>query len=90
MPTEAAVFAVGVVSLQGSKGSPDDPKGILYLTDQRLIFEQKQEIATKKFLFITTEKQKVQKLVFEVPALTYLAPRPDACRSSSPGSGTTI
>ncbi len=67
MPTEAAAFAVEVVSLQAAKESSDDPKGILYLTDQRLIFEQKQEIATKKFLFIATEKQKVQKLVFEVP-----------------------
>jgi len=41
--------------------------GVLYLTDQRLIFEQKEEIATKKMLFITTAKQKVQELKWAFP-----------------------
>jgi hypothetical protein len=41
--------------------------GVLLLTDMRLIFEQKEEVATKKVLFITTEKQKVQQLAWEVP-----------------------
>jgi hypothetical protein len=45
----------------------EGPEGVLYLTDERLIFEQKENIATKKVLFITTEKEKVQDLVFEVP-----------------------
>lgn len=40
-----------------------DPDGILYLTDQRIIFEQNEEKATKKFLFITTSSEKVQKLL---------------------------
>lgn len=40
-----------------------DPDGILYLTDQRLIFEQKEKKATKKFLFITTASEEVQKLL---------------------------
>lgn len=35
--------------------------GILYLTDQRLIFERKEEAAAKKVLFITTARQKSQK-----------------------------
>jgi predicted nucleic acid-binding Zn-ribbon protein len=43
----------------------EGPKGILHLTDERLIFEQKEEVATKKFLFITTEKELVQKPIFE-------------------------
>jgi len=43
------------------------PEGVLYLTDERLIFEQKEEIATRKVLFITTEKETVQQLIFEVP-----------------------
>jgi len=60
-------MAVEAVWIQSGKESGEDPKGVLYLTDQRLIFEQKQEIATKKFLFIATEKQKVQKLQFEFP-----------------------
>jgi hypothetical protein len=42
---------------------------VLYLTDQRLIFEQKEEVATKKFLFIATDKQTVQKLMLEVPVV---------------------
>ena len=45
----------------------EGPEGVLVLTDERLIFEQKEDIATKKVLFITTEKEKVQNLVFEVP-----------------------
>jgi hypothetical protein len=40
---------------------------VLYLTDQRLIFEQKEEIATKKVLFITTAKHKVQGLKWAIP-----------------------
>ena len=48
-------------------GEDKGPNGILYLTDQRLIFEQKEEIATKKVLFITTEKETVQSLLFEAP-----------------------
>jgi hypothetical protein len=35
------------------------------LTDERVLFEQKEEIATKKVLFIATEKQKVQELKWE-------------------------
>jgi hypothetical protein len=49
------------------QGQKDGPEGVLYLTDERLIFERKEEVATKKVLFITTEKQKVQELLFEVP-----------------------
>lgn len=67
METEGAIMAVEAEWAQNGKENKDDPKGILYLTDQRLVFEQKQEIATKKVLFIATEKQKVQKLLWEVP-----------------------
>ncbi len=45
----------------------EGPEGLLYLTDGRLIFEQKEEIATKKVLFITTQKETVQEFIFEVP-----------------------
>jgi hypothetical protein len=44
-------------------------EGVLILTDQRLLFEQKEEVATKKVLFFTTEKQKVQALAWEVPVV---------------------
>lgn len=45
----------------------EGPEGILYLTDQRFIFEQKEDVATKKFLFVTTEKERVQKVLLEAP-----------------------
>jgi hypothetical protein len=33
------------------------------------LFEQNEEIATKKFLFITTASEKVQKLLFDIPVV---------------------
>jgi hypothetical protein len=38
-----------------------------FLTDARLIFEQRQEIATKKVLFITTKKELIQEKLWESP-----------------------
>jgi hypothetical protein len=67
LPAEGAVMAVKAVYSKDAKMGKEDTEGILYLTDQRLFYEQKQEVATKKFLFITTEKEKVQKLLFESP-----------------------
>ena len=49
-------------------GDKDGVDGVLYLTDQRLIFEQKEEVATRKVLFIATEKQKLQSLQWAIPA----------------------
>ena len=69
LPTEAGIAAVKAVWCKEVKQRDDDPEGVLYLTDQRLIFEQKQEVATKKVLFIATEKQKVQELKWEVPVV---------------------
>ncbi|NPA92636.1 MAG: hypothetical protein GXO56_03040 [Chloroflexi bacterium] len=45
----------------------EGPKGVLFLTDARLIMEQKEKIATKKVLFIATEKKLVQNLQFAAP-----------------------
>lgn len=42
-------------------------KGILFLTDSRLLFEQRQEMVTKKVLFIATEKKLVQELLWQAP-----------------------
>ena len=67
LPTEGVVMAVEAVWTKDGKEDASDPKGILFLTDQRLLFEQKQEVATKKILFITTASEKVHKLLFEVP-----------------------
>lgn len=67
--TEAPVNAVKAVWETTGKEARGDPKGFLYLTDQRLLFEQNEEIATKKILFITTEKEKIHKLLFEFPVV---------------------
>jgi hypothetical protein len=64
---EGLVMAVEASWAADGKPDNNDPRGMLYLTDQRLIFEQNQEIATKKFLFITTESEKIQKELFEIP-----------------------
>ena len=63
---ESAIAGVKATWVQRDKEDKSDPKGVLLLTDQRLLFEQKQEIATRKVLFITTEKQKVQKLLLSL------------------------
>ncbi|MHB0876968.1 MAG: hypothetical protein ACYC5O_13095 [Anaerolineae bacterium] len=64
---ESAIRAVKAVWVKGEKEAKDDPRGVLFLTTQRLVFEQKQDVATKKVLFITTEKQRVQRVQLEVP-----------------------
>ncbi len=40
-------------------------EGILHLTSERLIFERKEQVASKKFLFITTEKQTIHEFIFD-------------------------
>ncbi len=67
VPSEGGINAVAAVWSKQGKQSKDDPEGVLFLSDQRVLFEQNQEIATKKVLFIATEKQKVQKLLLDVP-----------------------
>jgi len=67
MPSESGIMAVKATWLEDDREDKDDAKGVLYLTDQRLIFEQKEEVATKKVLFITTERKTVQEVDFEVP-----------------------
>lgn len=63
-PGENIVDVVGAQYLTGEK---EGPKGFLFLTDQRLVFEQNEKVATKKFLFITTESELVRKKLFEAP-----------------------
>lgn len=62
LATEGLVRAVGAKWVRGRK---DEVEGVLYLTDQRLLFERKEEVATKKVLFITTEKELVQQAELE-------------------------
>ncbi len=70
LPTESLVRAVKAVWTRDQKEDKEDPEGILFLTDQRLLFEQREEVATKKVLFVTTERKKVQNLLWEVPVFS--------------------
>ena len=63
-PEENVVDAIDAQWIVDQKGGP---KGVLFCTDHRLLFEQKEELATKRVLFIVTEKQKVQRLALEEP-----------------------
>jgi chromosome segregation ATPase len=63
-PAEDTVAACKAQFMETKK---EGPEGVLYLTDERLIFEQKEKRATKKVLFIATEKETVQELIFAVP-----------------------
>ncbi len=65
LATEAPVEAVP--ANWKKPGDKDGVEGVLFLTDQRLLFEQKEEVATKKVLFITTAKEKVQVLQWAIP-----------------------
>lgn len=69
LPSEGGIRAVKAVWCKDVKEQNEDPEGVFYLTDQRLLFEQKEEVATKKILFITTAKQKVQELRWEIPVV---------------------
>jgi len=46
------------------KEGKDDPEGVLFLTNKRLIFERKEKVATKKVLFVTTASELVQEVLF--------------------------
>jgi hypothetical protein len=46
---------------------PDEPEGILFLMNGRVIFEQREKKAKKKMLFITTESEMVQDKLWESP-----------------------
>ena len=58
---------VSAVKAQWMTSEKEGPKGILYLTDERVLFEQEEEVATKKVLFIATEKRKLQELKWDAP-----------------------
>ncbi len=67
LATESGIMAVKAIWAKDGKERKGDPEGVLYLTDQRLIFEQKEKVATKKVLFVATEKKLVQKKLWETP-----------------------
>ena len=56
---------VMAVPARWDKESKEDPEGILYLTNRQLVFEQKEKIATKKILFLTTASELVQDVLID-------------------------
>ena len=69
LATESPIMAVKAVWAKEGKQTKEDPEGVLFLTDQRVLFEQKEKVATKKVLFIATEKELVQELKWEIPVV---------------------
>jgi predicted nuclease with TOPRIM domain len=58
----------GVIASEATwTNHPDEPEGILFLTDGRVVFEQRQKKAKKKVLFITTESELIQSKLWESP-----------------------
>lgn len=55
----------GAVKARWDQVGDDDPEGILYLTNRRLIFERKEKVATKKVLFVTVSSQLVQEVLVD-------------------------
>lgn len=60
-PEEHLVAACEAVWTDGK----DEPKGYLFLTDGRVVFEQREKKATKKVLFITTKSELLQEKLWE-------------------------
>ena len=69
LAAESGIMAVKAVWAKEGKQTKSDPEGVLFLTDQRILFEQKEKVATKKVLFVATEKELVQELLWEVPVV---------------------
>lgn len=65
---QAGESLVRAVKAKWDRDGKDDPNGWLYLSDRRLIFERDEDIATKKTLFIVTEKKRVQEVMLEESA----------------------
>ena len=55
------------VKARWDREGKDDPEGVLFLTNKRLIFERKEKIATKKVLFVTTSSELVQEVMGAKP-----------------------
>ncbi|MFZ0545171.1 MAG: hypothetical protein WAM60_07020 [Candidatus Promineifilaceae bacterium] len=58
---------IAAVETIWQKDGKEGPKGVLYLTDQRLLFEQKEEVVTKKrFGIFKADSEMVQKLELDI------------------------
>jgi hypothetical protein len=61
---EAPIRAAGAQWIR--QGDDEGPSGVLYLTDQRVLFERKEEVTTEKFLFVKLKKEMVHEFMFDV------------------------
>ncbi len=61
---------VMAVRARWDKEGKDDPEGVLYLSNKRLIFERKEKLARKKVLFITVDSELVQEVLIDQPVST--------------------
>jgi len=61
-PGEGLVAATEASWIEGK----DQTRGILYLTDRRMLFERREKVARKKILFITTASETVRELRWQV------------------------
>lgn len=65
------------VAARWDKEGKEDPEGIFYLTNKRLIFEQKEKVAVKKILFITTASELVHEVLIDQPWNAVRGVKPD-------------
>jgi len=63
LPEENGVAACEAIWTNDKK----EPKGVLFVTNHRLIFERREKVAKKKVLFITTKSELVQEKLWEAP-----------------------
>jgi uncharacterized protein (DUF3084 family) len=64
---EAGENLVIGVSARWDREGNDDPEGVLFLSNKRLIFERKEKVAKKKVLFITVASEMVQEVMISEP-----------------------
>lgn len=60
-------YPVAMTKGEWLRGKDDEMKGLFFVTDHRMIFEQKEEVVTKRKLLIFTEKKLVRGLAMEAP-----------------------
>lgn len=64
LPGEAPV---SMTHAEWLRGKDDEVKGLIFVTDHRILFERKEEVVTKRKLLVFTEKKLVRELLLEAP-----------------------
>jgi len=64
LPREAPV---AMTQAEWLRGKDDEIKGLLFITDHRLLFERKEQVVVKRKLLVFTEKKEVRELMLEAP-----------------------